>query len=212
MIEDAIYVNARGVGISGGWASLVTGELVSHGPDLSLFVKSRSDAYKLVDWITPMPERSDSITLPKRIDRAYVDYRTSEPKWLQVKLIVEEEHEAVLERLYQALVARDGYLTPGLVRWAIDPVSLEPQCARIGQWYEKRITELTEMLEKTRNQLSTMATIVTQGNPLAYESDDAAVLLHESGVADALVPEITKLLDKEGRFTPTWPIIPELTV
>lgn len=119
---DAILATPRGVGRNGGWASLVTGQLVDHGPDLSLFVKNRADAYRLVDWITPpADEPKEAWSRPQRIDRAYVDYRPTEATWLQVKLIVEEEHEEVLQRLDRALHLRDGYLDPALIQWAIDP-------------------------------------------------------------------------------------------
>lgn len=120
---DAIIARPRGVGSNGGWASLITGELVDFGPDLSLFVTSRADAYRLVDWITPMDFERDSIGRGRRIDRAKVDYRDFEPEWLQVKLIVEKEHEEVLQRLYEALLLRDGYLDKRLIEWAIDPMN-----------------------------------------------------------------------------------------
>lgn len=121
---DVIKVSPRGVGSNAGWASLVTGQLVDFGPDLSLFVQSRADAYRLVDWVTPMeaPDGAEHGRW-KRVDRAKVDYRDFEPGWLQVKLIVEEEHRAVLERLSEALYLRDGYLDEKLIRWAIDPLN-----------------------------------------------------------------------------------------
>lgn len=124
---DVIRASARGVGSNGGWASLVTGKHVEFGPDLSLFVSSRADAYRLVDWVTPLePTEEEKAATPShshwhRVDRAKVDYRDFEPGWLQVKLIAEEEHRAVLERLSEALHYRDGYLDEKLIRWAIDP-------------------------------------------------------------------------------------------
>lgn len=123
-MTDVIKVSPRGVGSNAGWASLVTGQLVDFGPDLSLFVSSRADAYRLVDWVTPELEKPDDILArPKRVDRAKVDYRDFEPGWLQVKLIVEAEHRAVLERLAEALYLRDGFLDEKLIRWAIDPLN-----------------------------------------------------------------------------------------
>lgn len=123
--ELPIIVGARGVGRNGGWASLVTGEEVSNGPDLSLFVGCRSDAYRLVDWVSPFDPPASRADDPcsrwKRPDRAYVDYRPTEPRWLQVKLIVEEEHEEVLHRIASAVNYRDGYLDRKLIEWAIDP-------------------------------------------------------------------------------------------
>lgn len=114
---DAIIARPRGVGVGSG-ISLVTGEPVSCGPDLSMFVESRADAYRLVDWVTPMelPEGER-----KRVDRVFVDYRSYEPRWLQAKLVVEIEHREVLERLHDALVLRDGYLDAKLIQWALDP-------------------------------------------------------------------------------------------
>ena len=120
---DVIKVTSRGVGSNAGWASLVTGQHVDYGPDLSLFVQSRADAYRLVDWVTPELEQpAVNFDRAKRVDRAKVDYRDFEPGWLQVKLIVEGEHRAVLERLAGAIYLRDGYLDEALIKWAIDPM------------------------------------------------------------------------------------------
>ena len=130
-MNDVIRVSARSVGNNSGWASLVTGQYVEFGPDLSLFVQNRSDAFRLVDWVTPTLEEQREIAAVldpenqhrvKRVDRAKVDYRDFEPNWLQVKLIVEEEHRAVLERLAEAVSLRDGYLDADLIKWAIDPM------------------------------------------------------------------------------------------
>lgn len=136
---DAIIAHPRGVGRNGGWASLVTGNLVDFGPDLSLFVESRADAYRLVDWVTPMSanDRVDGGRLV-RVDRAKVDYRDFEPKWLQVKLIVEEEHEEVLQRLSAALHLRDGYLDAKLIQWAIQPESNASTAAAYQQFERMR--------------------------------------------------------------------------
>jgi hypothetical protein len=120
-MSDVIKTSPRGVGSNGGWASLVTGQLVKFGPDLSLFVASRADAYTIADWLTSdfMDERNRA----KRVDRCHIDYRDFEPHWLQVKLIVEEEHRVVLERLSEALYLRDGYLDKRLLDWAVDPMN-----------------------------------------------------------------------------------------
>lgn len=138
---DAIKALPRGVGSGGGYASLVTGEEVSFGPDLSLFVSSRADAYRLVDWVSPFDppvvEAEDRLSRWKRPDRAYVDYRPTEPQWLQVKLCVEPEHEEVLQRLSRALSYRDDYLDHDLIKWAIDP-------ANHRQPYGMRINDLIE--------------------------------------------------------------------
>ncbi len=131
-MNDVIRVSPRSVGNNGGWASLVTGQYVEFGPDLSLFVQNRSDAFRLVDWVTPTLEEQREIAAVldpenqhrvKRVDRAKVDYRDFEPNWLQVKFIVEEEHRAVLERLAEAVSLRDGYLDEALIQWAIDPMN-----------------------------------------------------------------------------------------
>lgn len=120
---DVIKCSPRAVGRNGGWASLVTGQHVDNGPDLSIFVKDRADAYRLVDWVTPMEGETDERGRSKRVDRAFVDYRSFEPGWLQVKLIVEPDHEEVLQRLSEALYLRDGYLDQKLIQWAIDPMN-----------------------------------------------------------------------------------------
>lgn len=141
---DAINVASRGVGSNGGWASLVTGKVVDFGPDLSLFVDSRSDAYRLVDWVTPgRPNAISSDDSPdprwKMVDRAHVDFRPSEPQWLQVKLIVEKEHEEVLQRLSSAIHYHDGYLDHAMIKWAIDP-------ANNRQPYGMRVNDLVNEL------------------------------------------------------------------
>lgn len=120
---SVIKCHPRAVGRNGGWASLVTGQMVDNGPDLAIFVQNRSDAYALVDLVTPpqSEERNDHGGREKRVDRAYVDYRDFEPHHLQVKLIVEAEHEEVLHRLAHAISLRDGYLDESVVKWAIDP-------------------------------------------------------------------------------------------
>lgn len=136
---DAIIAHPRGVGRNGGWVSLVTGLLVDNGPDLSMFVKSRADAYRLVDWVTPI-ESADNY----RIDRARVDYRAFEPQWLQVKLIVEEEHQEVLNRLSEVLYLRDGYLDAELIKWAIDPDNhRDPGCMGLVRTHAKLLDAAT---------------------------------------------------------------------
>ncbi len=155
-MTDVIKVSPRSVGSNSGWASLVTGKYVEFGPDLSLFVQNRSDAFRLVDWVTPTLEEQREIAAVldpenqhrvKRVDRAKVDYRDFEPNWLQVKLIVEEEHRAVLERLAEALYLRDGYLDEKLIRWAIDPLN---NCNAAKAYQALHKEELDAMRAKER--------------------------------------------------------------
>lgn len=142
---EHVNVYPRGVGRNGGWASLVTGQLVDHGPDLSLHVKNRVDAYAIVEMVTPIQTEEERNSGGKRVehlDRAKVDYRSFEPDWLQVKLIVEEEHEGVLQRLSTALLYRDGYLDARLIRWALDPDTQHPCAIKVIERLEKKVAEL----------------------------------------------------------------------
>ena len=100
------FWRARGVGSNGGWKSLVTGEFVEFGPDISGFVSSKEAGERIVDLLD---------------GRAYLDFRPFEPNWIQVKLIVEKEHRGVLQRLYDANLVCEGMIRPRTIAWAIDP-------------------------------------------------------------------------------------------
>lgn len=116
---EIVQVDPRPIGYGSG-TSLVTGKSIAEGPDLSMFVNGRADAYRIADWLAI--DITDDRDRLKRIDRCFIDYRDFEPNWLQVKIVVEEEHRAVLERFAEALHLRDGLLTKRLFEWAIDPM------------------------------------------------------------------------------------------
>ncbi len=70
--------------------------------------------------------------------------------WEVGRLIVEEEHEEVLQRLSRALSYRDDYLDHDLIKWAIDPTQHR-------QPYGMRINDLIDQ--------------VTLAAPGSYNSD-----------------------------------------
>lgn len=133
------FMNPRGIGSNGGWISLVTGESVDFGPDMACFV-SKEAGERIV----------------KHLDgRAYLDFRPSEPNWVQLKLIVEEEHKPVLVRLYDALVVSEGMIRPRLLAWAIDPVNFpgyEPHAL-------KALRDRREKLETIQSTLKSLLEI-----------------------------------------------------
>lgn len=119
MTKPVINLHPRGIGSGGGYPSLATGKPCDFGPDMAMFAGSRADAYLFADWAARDIE--DGSGRSKRIDCCYIDYRPSEPNWLQVKVCVEKEDEAVLDRLYTAINVQGGYCDEEIVKWAIDP-------------------------------------------------------------------------------------------
>ena len=110
----------RGIGRGGGFPSLITG-IEASGPDISGFVCDRSEAYALVDLFNANFVNGPKTERGGVIDRAYVDYRPTEPGWLQVKVCAEEKYAPLLERLYKSVNLRDGYIDAKLIAWALDP-------------------------------------------------------------------------------------------
>lgn len=116
--EHPEFWKARGVGRNGGWKSLVTGEEVFSGPDVSGFVRSKEAGERLLGLLD---------------GRAHLDFRPREPHWIQLKLIVEEEHVDVLHRLCEAVWACEGVIQPRLIAWALRPQDFpgyEPRALR----------------------------------------------------------------------------------
>jgi hypothetical protein len=118
--------SVRGIGSNSGWNSLVTGRKVDFGPDMSGFVESRASAYELAEIFHPIIRAGSGgpdYSKEPYDDRCHIDFRGFEPDWLQVKVIVEPEHRAVLERLYSAVLGRDKLICRNDVIWALDPES-----------------------------------------------------------------------------------------
>lgn len=140
---DYIRWRVRGIGSNGGWASLVTGQAVGGGPDLSGFVSNRADAYALADIFGQLDVSEsgpDYRETPFR-DRCNIDFRDFEPHWLQVKVIVEPEYKPVLERLYSAVLNRDYLLCANDLKWALNPEEwpgLEPRGALLNRLYQEQ--------------------------------------------------------------------------
>lgn len=132
----ALYWQPRGIGSNGGWPCLVTGNFVPFGPDLSGFVASKEDGEAVVEMFG---------------GNAKLDFRPSEPNWIQVKVIVgDEQHRAVLQRLYDGVTILGGFLNPKVLAWALEPEAhpgYEPLALRT-------IRELKAKLEEARSILA----------------------------------------------------------
>lgn len=101
------YWSPRGLGSEWNLTCLVTGKEERLMPNISGFVRSKAAGERVV----------------KMFDgRARLDWRESEPNWIQVKVGVIEEHKEVLVRLFDAVMTCEGMLTPEIIKWAIDPV------------------------------------------------------------------------------------------
>lgn len=123
MHDTLIRWRIRGIGNGGGFPSLVTGKVVT-GPDMSGFVRCRADAYAIADILAqPDPEKSWGHE-NRFLDRCHIDFRTFEPNWLQLKVVVEPEHMDVLRRLADNISGRDGWFSPDDLRYALDPTGL----------------------------------------------------------------------------------------
>lgn len=109
--EHPEYWRARGVGFGVG-TCLVTGETDVGGPDIAGFVSSREAGERVVALFG---------------GRARLDYRDFEPNWIQVKVVVKEEHKDVMTRLMSASSCCEGMLSPRMILWALHPVEL-PGC------------------------------------------------------------------------------------
>lgn len=105
--RDVVSVkwNVRGVGRAGGCPDLRTGEHVDYSPDMSGFVSSRAEGALAVAIFG---------------GHAYLDYRPSEPSWIQVKVCCDEE---TLRRLEKLVRDNDNILTPAIVETALAPAS-----------------------------------------------------------------------------------------
>ena len=87
-------------------------------PNASGFVSSRDEGERFVAMLG---------------GRAKLDYRPNQPNHIQVKIGATEENVGVLQRLCNASYAMRGWMTPELVKWALDPgkhPGFEPPLAR----------------------------------------------------------------------------------
>lgn len=104
-VASGIKWRPRGIGIGqGNKVCAITGEPLQgfYGYDASGFVESREDGQALADMFK---------------GRAYLDYRPSEPNWIQVKVAVEQtaENEQRLGMFVSAVRANDNVITPALL-------------------------------------------------------------------------------------------------
>ncbi|WP_327211256.1 hypothetical protein [Rhizobium leguminosarum] len=101
-LEPWVRWSPRGIGSNWNIPDLVTG--VADGelhPDMSGFVGSKEEGELAVAIFG---------------GRAFLDFRPSEPNWIQVKVSAEE---AVLERLYDLVRSNENRLTRAIVAQAV---------------------------------------------------------------------------------------------
>lgn len=100
--DESVYWNPRGIGSNWNIPDLRTGECDGKlHPDCSGFVKSKSDGEKAVRIFG---------------HNAFLDYRPSEPNWVQVKVSCDEK---TLGILYELVRANNQIVTRAIVRQAL---------------------------------------------------------------------------------------------
>jgi hypothetical protein len=123
--------DTRAPGLNSGIPDLASGE-VADGvrPDLSGFVNSKADGELAVAIFG---------------GRAHLDFRPSEPKWIQVKVSADGD---ILDRLIELVEKNGGYVTSEIVYWAVHS---------FPKTEAKKIEELEARLEETQNALLRVA-------------------------------------------------------
>jgi hypothetical protein len=82
----SLQFRPRGIGLDSVPACFVCGEpLHGYSPNIAAFVRSKEEGEEIVSWFK---------------GRARLDYRPSEPNWIQVKLGCCDAHKPQLEQLY----------------------------------------------------------------------------------------------------------------
>jgi hypothetical protein len=98
---DAIKWGVRRIGSDYKLTCFVSGASLDLMPNVSGFVGSKEEGEKLVAMFG---------------GRARLDFRPSEPNWIQVKVGVIPEHMAALERLYAAVRANGNMITRAMIQ------------------------------------------------------------------------------------------------
>lgn len=99
-IDQPIEWHLRGIGREGG-VSIMTGEVVSLGHNLSGMVKTREDGELIVDLFKGLVK---------------LDYRPHEPNWIQVKVIVDTQgDEYILEELTAVVKINGDFIRPSQI-------------------------------------------------------------------------------------------------
>lgn len=94
----------------GGGTSCLSGEEVGCGDDVSGFVESKEQGEALVAMIG---------------HGARLDFRPSEPNWIQVKMVVEFGYKPYLENFIDAVAANGNMVTPELVTEWLDNKTID---------------------------------------------------------------------------------------
>jgi hypothetical protein len=96
------YFTPRGIGSEWNLTCLVTGETANLMPNLSGFVESKEAGERVVAMFN---------------GRARLDYRASEPSWIQVKVGVLPQYILVLELIHH--YTQEGVICPRMIQYAL---------------------------------------------------------------------------------------------
>lgn len=90
----------RGIGRAGG-ISIMSAKQIDFGYDLAGYVKSREDGELIVDLFQGLVK---------------IDYRPSEPNWIQVKVIVDDENKIyILDELMTVVMINGNFIRPSQI-------------------------------------------------------------------------------------------------
>ncbi len=124
------YWHTRGIGSDWNLTCLATGEQQRLMPNISGFVHSREAGERVVMLFG---------------GRARLDFRPSEPNWIQVKVGAVEQHKDVLGRLGAASYACGGMIDADVIAWAVDPEGkpgLQPKGLRAVNELQVKLDQL----------------------------------------------------------------------
>lgn len=106
--------------------------------DIAGFVRSKEAGQRVVDMFGGL---------------AYLDFRPSEPNWIQVKVGCCPDHEKNLELLYHGVMCSEGMIKPRIIAWAKDPVGA-PGYEPWGYTMQQRFDATKEENEKLKAVIS----------------------------------------------------------
>lgn len=106
--------------------------------DIAGFVRSKEAGQRVVDMFDGL---------------AYLDFRPSEPNWIQVKVGCCPDHEKNLELLYNGVMCSAGMIKPKTIQWAKDPDGA-PGYEPWGYTMRKKLVEKTEELDELKKSLA----------------------------------------------------------
>lgn len=98
--DRPIEWHMRGIGRAGG-ISIMSGKQIDLGYDLAGYVKTREDGELIVDLFQGLVK---------------LDYRPSEPNWIQVKVIVDNENQIyILDELITVVMINGDFIRPSQI-------------------------------------------------------------------------------------------------